>query len=138
MNDPKEPKDKIIADSGWGIKPDDQPANAAESGNSDASLFHYDPSQEDVIRAILKQQRTGYNRANAVVVEPGRTIIVDINGDRMTVEGLSYGDPNLLELLKCLGASFDPVQAGKLTKDEKQTREYEVSRAWAWGAERTG
>ncbi|MAE63010.1 MAG: hypothetical protein CMJ18_01955 [Phycisphaeraceae bacterium] len=130
-------KDRVIADSGWGIKPDDQPANADDT-DSASRRFVYEPGIEGVIKAILKAQRQRFNAANSVRIEPGRTTILDINGDAFTVEGLSYGDPNLIELLKALGASFNPRQVRKLGPDYKETREYDLSRAWAWGAERTG
>ena len=67
-----------------------------------------------------------------------RTLILDINKDAFTVEGLSYGDPNLIELLQHLGAAFSPPDLSKLTRDERGSREYPLSRAWAWGAERSG
>ena len=71
-------------------------------------------------------------------IEAGRTIIYDINKDGFVVEGLSYGDEKLIELLETLGAAFNPQEIRKLGRDEKTAREYPLSRAWAWGAERSG
>jgi hypothetical protein len=134
----KPARDRVIADSGWGIKPDDQPANAADAGPDAARFYRYDASEPDVVRKILRAQRKGFNTANRVRIEPGRTVILDINKDAFTVEGLSYGDANLIELLQHLGAAFSPPELAKLTRDEQATREYPLSRAWAWGAERSG
>jgi hypothetical protein len=132
-------RDKKIADSGWGVKPDDQPANRRDVAHHAPPSYRYDPAEPDVIRTILRAQRRGFNTANGVRIEPGRrTVIIDINKDEFVVEGLGYGDPNLIELLKHLGASFDPVELAKLSRDEPATREFALSRAWAWGAERTG
>jgi len=133
-------RDKVIADTGWGIKPDDQPANAADaSGRAEGVRgCRYDPDEPDAVKAIARRQRQTCNTANRVVVEPGRTTIIDINGDAFVVEGLSFASPHLVELLKALGAAFDPRQLAALGPDFTGRREYALGRAWAWGAERTG
>ena len=131
-------RDRVIADSGWGIKPDDQPANTAEAGADARRSYRYDPAEPDVIRKILLAQRRGFNTANRARIEPGRTSILDINGDAFVIQGLTYGDPNLVPLLQSLGAAFNPQELRRLGPDEPATREYPLSRAWAWGAERSG
>ncbi|GMV95787.1 MAG: hypothetical protein HRF43_06645 [Phycisphaerae bacterium] len=132
-------RDRVIADTGWGIKPDDQPANAAEAGERARRVFVYDPGRPDVVRAILRAQRQGFNTANRVRVEPHRTVILDINGDPFVVEGLGFGDDNLILLLEALGAAFHRRELRELSGDEKTPpREFALSRVWAWGAERTG
>jgi hypothetical protein len=134
MND----RDRKIVDSGWGIKPDDQPSNTREAGPDATRIYRYDPTEPQVVRKVLQTQRRSFNTANRVRIEPGRTVIIDINKDEFIVEGLTYGDANLIELLKNLGAAFSPPEMAKLGRDEKLTREYPLSRVWAWGAERTG
>jgi hypothetical protein len=131
-------RDRKIADSNWGIKPDDQPANTREVGDGALRVYQYDANEPNVIRNILRAQRRGFNTANGVRIEPGRTIIIDINRDEFVVEGLSYGDANLNELLMHLGAAFNPQELAKLTSGEKSPREFALGRAWAWGAERSG
>jgi hypothetical protein len=131
-------RDRKIADSGWGIKPDDQPANVEQVGAHAIKTWKYDPAEPEVLRKILQAQRRSFNTANNVRIEPGRTIILDINKDEFVIEGLSYGDPNLIEILKKLGAAFSPPELSRLTPEEKNIREYPLSRVWAWGAERTG
>ena len=148
MSDPKPDRDRVIADSGWGIKPDDQPANAAEAKGAAARTFQYDPSASDIVRQILLAQRRGFNTANRVRVESngadaqgkqgGRTIIIDINKDEFIVESLTLGDENLIALLQSLGAAFNPQELRQLSPAQNLTREFSLSRAWAWGAERSG
>ena len=144
MSDPPCNRDRKIADTGWGIKPDDQPSNTTEAGNTVQRSYRYDPAEADVIRRVLLAQRRAFNTANRVRVEPatadrpGRTIIFDINKDAFTVEGLSFGDPNLIELLERLGAAFDAPELRRLTRDEANARDFALTRAWAWGAERSG
>jgi len=137
MNQPPHNRDKVIADTGWGIKPDDQPSNRSEASQP-ADEVKYDPAQPDVIRTLLRMQRRGFNTANRVRVEPGKTTIIDINGDPFVVHGLSWGDPNLVDLLMDLGAAFSPQQVRELPPDYAGAREYSLGRVWAWGAERSG
>ena len=133
-------RDRVIADTGWGIKPDDQPSNAAEARGRDgaARAYRYDSAEPDAVRRILLAQRRGFNTANRVRVEPGRTSIIDINGDAFVVEGLGFGDDRLVELLDRLGAAFDAQSLRNLGRDEPTPREFALSRVWAWGAERSG
>lgn len=131
-------RDRKIADSGWGIKPDDQPANAAEVAGRAASRYRYDPKEPDIIRRMLLAQRRGFNTANRVRIEAGRTLIFDINKDAFVIEGLTFGDDNLIELLKNLGAAFNPQELREIKVGEDTSREFPLSRVWAWGAERTG
>jgi hypothetical protein len=88
------------------------------------------------VRRILLAQRRGFNTANRVRVERGRTTIIDINRDEFVVEGLGYGDANLIPLLRDLGAAFDPQELHRVSPDDPTAREFPLSRAWAWGAER--
>src|SRR5213595_3369951 len=132
MSQSKEERDRVIADSGWGIKPDDQPANAADARSADAvRVYQYRSDEPDAIRKILRAQRKGFNTANRVRIEPGRTVIIDINKDEFIIEGLSYGDPNLNELLMHLGAAFNPQEIAQVKSDEKISREFSLSRVWA-------
>ena len=130
-------RDKLIADTGWGIKPDDQPANASQTSD-DKRQYHYDPKEPETVRRILLQMRKGFNTPNRVLNERGRTTIYDLNNDGLVIHGLSFGDEMLIELLRALGAGFDPQQLRILGPDHDGVREYTLTRTWAWGAERTG
>jgi hypothetical protein len=131
-------RDRVLADTGWGIKPDDQPANAADAGADASRAYPYDATEPDVVRRILRAQRKGFNTANAVRIERVATIIIDINGDEFVVHGLTFGDENLIDLLERLGAAFSPPELRKLRADTDTPRTFALSRAWAWGAERSG
>ena len=137
-NDERQDRDRVFADSGWGIKPDDQPANAKEASAEHAvGTYSYRPDEPDVIRKILRAQRKGFNTANRARIGGGRTVIIDINKDEFTIDGLSFGDANLVPLLQALGAAFNPQELKTLAADAPP-REFDLSRVWAWGAERTG
>ena len=131
-------RDRVFADSGWGIKPDDQPANAADAQAEHAiGVYPYRPDEPDAIRKILRAQRKGFNTANRARIGGGRTVIIDINKDEFVIEGLTFGDANLIPLLQALGAAFSPPELKQLGPTSP-LREFDLSRVWAWGAERTG
>jgi hypothetical protein len=135
---PSSDRDRVFADSGWGIKPDDQPANAADARAGHAiRTYPYRADEPDVIRNILRAQRKGFNTANRARIGGGRTVIIDINKDEFVIDGLSFGDVNLVPLLQALGAAFNPQELKSLAPDAPP-REFDLSRVWAWGAERTG
>ena len=134
---PPKSKDKVIADTGWGVKPDDQPANRSEAA-APSDVVTYDPKHPEIIKHLLRLQRRSFNTANRVRVEPGKVTIIDVNGDPFTIMGLSYGNPHTLELLMELGATCDPLQFKELPADCQDSREYALNRAWAWGHERSG
>jgi len=130
-------RDRKIADSGWGIKPDDQPANTREVADA-TRVYKYDRNDSDALRKILLAQRKSFNTANKARVEADRTVIIDINKDEFVVEGLGFGDDNLIELLQRLGAAFNPQELRQVQPGANVVRQYDLSRAWAWGAERSG
>ena len=137
-SDPASDRDKRIADSNWGVKPDDQPANAAQAGRDGLTIFDYAADDPDAVRHIARAQRQACTTVKTIRIEPSHTDIIDIHGDVLRVSGLSYGDERLIELLKVLGAAFDPIQLRQVPAGDQRSREYECTRAWAWGAERTG
>lgn len=133
-------RDRVIASTGWGVKPDDQPSNASEVGDADGRVFFYDAERyagdSDLVRRILQAQRRCCNLANRVSVSADEVIIFDLNGDGFNIKGLGYGCEHLIPLLQTVGAAFDPRQLRKVKSSDPDLREYEIHRAWAWGEER--
>src|SRR5690349_9051983 len=130
-------RDKVIADTGWGIKPDDQPSNRQEAVEA-RDCVRFNPAEPNVVRTVLRMQRRSFNTANKVRVEPGRTTIIDINGDPFVIEGLSFGEPLLIDPLMDIGAAFNPQQMRETPADFQGRREFSLGKVWAWGAERSG
>jgi hypothetical protein len=130
-------KDRKLVDTGWGVKPDSQPASAEEVRDLQTSVV-YHPGQANQVDAIIRTQQRNFNSAARIVIEPGRTRIFDINNDEFVVEGLTFGDPALIEMLRKFGAAFDPKVLGALNADFDGAREYRCTTRYAWGADRTG
>ena len=62
MDEKKKHRDKVIADTGWGIKPDDQPSNRGEAPAA-KDVVAYNADEPNVIRNLLRMQRRGFNIA---------------------------------------------------------------------------
>ena len=89
-----------------------------------------------------------------LIAEPGATFTTPLNinteGKQISllhmagaledcvIEGLSFGDENLIAVLEALGAGFNPTELRSVKADQDVAREYTMTRAWAWGAERSG
>ena len=131
------PKDRKLAETGWGIKPDSQPANRDEVDDLQ-DRFHYRPDDPGGVDEIVRVQARNFNKARRIIVEPGRTRIIDINKHEFIVEGLSFGQDALIELLGQLGAAFSPPLLRTLDADYTGSREFECTARRAWGADRSG
>ena len=130
-------KDRKLAETGWGIKPDSQPANRDEVADPQ-DRFHYRSEDPGGVDEIVRVQQRNFNKARRIVVEPGRTRIIDINKHEFVVEGLSFGQEALIELLERFGAAFNAPLLRTLDADYTGTREFECTARRAWGADRSG
>jgi len=70
-----------------------------------------------------------------VFISPERTIIQDINRDRMEFEGLTFGDPALEALLADLEVVYD-AEALKSAAEEGKTVEFPLSARYPWAWDR--
>ena len=131
------PKDRKLAETGWGIKPDSQPANRDEVDDP-PNRFQYRPDGPGGIDEIVRVQQRNFNKARRIIVEPGRTRIIDINKHEFIVEGVSFGQEALIELLERFGAAFSPPRLRTLGPDFTGSREFECTSRHAWGADRSG
>ncbi len=98
----------------------------------DATFEGSDPT--DALK-FIRQNRAGFRVFRRVVLEPGRTAVVDINGDALTIEGVGWKTEGIARLLHGMGASFDPSRVNEppLSGDSK---EYEIVRGDPWGQDR--
>ena len=132
-----QPKDRKLAETGWGIKPDSQPANRDEVADLQ-DRFQHRPDDPSSIDELVRVQQHNFNKARRIIVEPGRTRVIDINKHEFVIEGLSFGQEALIEVLGRFGAAIDAPLLRTLSADYTGTREYECTARRAWGADRSG
>jgi hypothetical protein len=86
----------------------------------------------------LKHIRFSSERLRAfrrVVLSPEQVTVFDINGDKLSVEGVGWQTDGISELLHGVGASFDPrtVNDPPLSGEDK---EYKIVKSDPWGQDR--
>ena len=98
----------------------------------DATFEGSDPTEA---LKLIRQNREAFRIFRRVVLEPGRTTVLDINGDALTIEGVGWETEGIARLLNGMGASFDPARLSEppLSGDSK---EYEIVRGDPWGQDR--
>jgi hypothetical protein len=84
---------------------------------------------------IFKVERYELRAMRRVRVGATHVIAIDINGDSLRIDGIGAEDPEITDLLKLAGASYNPTTVhDTLPNDDLQ--EYEVVRADPWGHDR--
>ena len=89
---------------------------------------------EDAQDIIQFFRREAYNlrTLRKLVITPGGTSVLDINGDAIEFPGLTYGNPALESLLRELGVIFT-VQT---LHEPSPKKEFRLSARWTWGHDR--
>jgi hypothetical protein len=84
---------------------------------------------------VFRTQRHALRALRRICVGRRHVVAVDINGDTIRIEGIGIEDPEIRELLKLAGASFNPKTVHNLPEGAEE-KEYEVVRADPWGHDR--
>lgn len=98
-----------------------------------ATTFECSNPTEALKMTRLKSE--GFRAFRRVVLEPKRTIVYDINGDTMTIEGLGWGSEGVARLVNGLGASFDPARVNEPPL-KGDTKEFTIVKGDPWGHDR--
>jgi len=109
--------------------------NTAQEQTMAEPLYCQASDPDEIIR-FFRAHEFELSRLKRVLVEPERTIIEDVNRDRMVFEGLTFGSPALERLLKEAGAAFSPAQVREPRPDFDGLKEFEITVRFPWGQER--
>lgn len=71
-----------------------------------------------------------------IVIDPGKTVILDVNKDAMEFPGLTYGNKTLDELMRELGIVFNPQTLHNAKATPSGVKEFDISAKWTWGHDR--
>jgi hypothetical protein len=85
---------------------------------------------------FFRREAPGLKTLRKLVISPEKTVIIDINGDRIEFPGLTYGNPVLEDLLRELGVIFTPQTLHNPDATPDRTKEYRLSARAPWGHER--
>ena len=85
---------------------------------------------------IFKTAQDCISTLSKAFVEETRTAIVDVNGKRLIFEGLGYAHPEIGQLLKAVGAPFNPQYVHKPPPAGMTAKEYRLSVRYPWAQDR--
>lgn len=95
------------------------------SGSSSAEIAQFIRHRQDDLSLLRR-----------VIVEVGRTRVLDVNRNELVFPGVSYGHPWLETILREAGASFDPATLGTPANTADGVREFRVSAKYPWAHDR--
>ncbi len=84
---------------------------------------------------LFKVERYELKALRRIRVGASHVVAFDINGDALRIDGIGAQHPEIKDLLKVAGASFDPATVHEIP-DEGEEREYQIVRADPWGHDR--
>ncbi|MDA0711568.1 MAG: hypothetical protein O3B73_15315 [bacterium] len=86
--------------------------------------------------AFFREHRQALRSLRRVLVEEDNTSVVDINGACIKLFGLGRLDRELVELLKMVGASYDPATVHRMPGGNQVTKIFDVIKSDPWGHDR--
>lgn len=69
-------------------------------------------------------------------VEARRTAVADVNGKRLVFDGIGYEHPEIGQLLKAVGAPFNPQYVHQPPPAGMTAKEYRLSVRYPWAQDR--
>ena len=98
----------------------------------------YTGSLEDPREVIqfLRREAAKLRNLRKATVSPDKTVVRDVNGDRIEFPGLTYGSAILEDLLRELEVVFTPQILHDPNATPGGVKEFALSARWTWGHER--
>jgi len=98
------------------------------------AVHDYEPGGLDAALTFLKRARYELRQLRRVRAARGLVRIFDVNNDVFEIRGLGYADPDLIPLLKSIGAAFDPNTIHEPAAAE--FKEFKTGRCHPWAEDR--
>jgi hypothetical protein len=96
----------------------------------------YHPEQPDALLDQLDTTVRALGTLKRVTVGPQGTVITNLNGEQCTIDGLTFGDPTLVAVLKRVGASFNPATVHNEPPNAARQKEFEITARYPWAKDR--
>jgi hypothetical protein len=97
------------------------------------------PGPVDDAREVIQFLRKESDKLRAlrkIVISPEKTVVLDVNSDRLEFPGLTYGSRSLEELLRELGVIFTPARLHDPKATANGIKEFLITAKWTWGHDR--
>ena len=98
--------------------------------------LEYDPADPGGCLDRLGKKLLSFGTLKRAVVSPEGLEVSNLNGDRFLILGLSFGDANLIPVLRRLGASFNPETLHNVPPNAEKKKELEITARYPWAKDR--
>ena len=105
-------------------------------GNERVVVYEGSIEDSEELIQFLRREAVGLRDLRKLIVDPEKTVVLDVNGDGLEFPGLTYGSPTLEELLRELGVIFSPKTLHDPGATPNGVKEFRLSARWTWGHER--
>jgi len=85
---------------------------------------------------FLRKEADKLRALRKIVISPEKTVVLDVNSDRLEFPGLTYGSRSLEELLRELGVIFTPARLHDPKATASGIKEFLITAKWTWGHDR--
>ncbi len=96
----------------------------------------FEVSNEEGLRAFIRERKARFNWFRRVIVYPDQTRIVDINRNELVFPGITYEHHFLELVMKEAGASYDLATLHTRPKTSGGTREHPCGACYPWAHDR--
>ncbi len=96
----------------------------------------FETSDEETLRALIRDRKARFNWFRRVIVHPDRTRIIDINRNELVFQGITYGNPLLELVMKEAGASYDLSTLHSQPSAQSGAREHACGACYPWAHDR--
>ncbi|MDH3716787.1 MAG: hypothetical protein OES79_01575 [Planctomycetota bacterium] len=98
------------------------------------ATLKYQPGGMAEVLQFLKRTRSELRQLRMVRVWPDRLQVFDVNQDFFEIQGLGYGDPDVVEALDVVAAAYKREQIHEPV--EQDYKEFKTGRRYPWAADR--
>ena len=101
-------------------------------------MIVYTGSIDDSAEVVkfFRRQESNLRALRKLVVSRDKTVVWDVNRDRIEFPGLTYGNPALEALLREVGVVFTPATLHDPNTTPDGAKEFSLSARHPWGHER--
>jgi len=104
------------------------------SSGSRLAVCRFESGNIETVLEFLKRTRSELRTLRKARVSADRMQVFDVNGDWFEVEGLGYGDAEIVSALQAVNAAFNRETIHAPVEDE--FKEFKTGRRYAWAADR--
>jgi len=98
------------------------------------AVHHFESGQLEPLLEFLKRTRSELRSLRKTSVAIDRMLVFDVNGDWFEIDGLGFGDAEIIPALQAVNAAFNRETIHAPAPGD--LKEFQTGRRYAWAADR--